>query len=225
MGGSGDSVILVARPELTPALRQRLGFDTSVLVFSACESAHALEVVAQRRSQCVAMDRQFANSAAGAEFLAALRRSPSVSEVRILLDEGTEIPLVLKRPVVGTGRVTLASASHVLPRLENRRLPRFPVRSGLEALVNGNRADLVDVSLAGAQMLSLNVLRPLQQVRISLPTDVAAIRVRGGIAWSTFERADGNGMTRYRVGVEFYDADRDALSVFCVNNRLPAAAY
>jgi hypothetical protein len=43
------------------------------------------------------------------------------------------------------------------------------------------------------------------------------VRFSAGVAWSAFELPKGQ--PRYRAGIEFFDADSEALTRFCETNR------
>lgn len=217
MSLAADMSVVIARGELLPALRQRLAFDPGVLVFSSAEAGHALGMIVQRNMSLVALDRLFAMSSGGVDFVADLRSLRPDSEIRVLADQGSEIPLMLRKPVLPTGRATIAAASQPLSS-ECRRTPRYPVPTGCEALVNGAAASLVNVSVTGAQVLSPVVLRPMQHVRLALPDDSAAIRLQAAIAWSMFERCRQTGETCYRVGVQFQGANVHLLEAYCAKH-------
>ena len=55
--------------------------------------------------------------------------------------------------------------------------------------------------------ISATILRPNQQVRISVPNDDFVMRFRGAVAWAKFELPKPTEPPRYRAGVEFADAD------------------
>jgi hypothetical protein len=211
---TADLSVVIARGELLPALRQRLAFDPGVLVFSAAEASHALHVMLQRNMSFVALDRQFAASSDGVTFVGDLRNVRPNSDIRVLADQGSEIPLMLRKPVLPTGRATIAATSQPLG-IQMRRVPRFPIVGGREAVVNGAPTCLVNVSVCGAQMISSTVLRPMQQVRVALPDESDAIRLSAAIAWSVFERSPRTGATCYRVGVEFQAGYGDLLEAYC----------
>jgi hypothetical protein len=84
--------------------------------------------------------------------------------------------------------------------------------SGVSVLVDGNAATLVDLSSAGAQVVSNAVLRPNQRVRVSLDGTMAE-RFSGSVAWASLEFAGGR--PQYRVGIEFSDADSSVIGAFC----------
>lgn len=212
-----EGTLVIARGELTPALRERLSFDPAVLVFSSAEASHALGLVVQRGVPVIALDRQFATSERGADFVSEVRSIRPDSEIRVLSDQGGGIPVVLRRPVLANGRTTIAASSQPLGS-EIRRAPRYPVHQGCEAIVNGESTALVNVSVGGVQVLSSVVLKPLQQVRVALADDEAAIRLHAAIAWSMFERLRETGETCYRVGVAFRDANQKALEDYCTRH-------
>ena len=207
MSAAQELSVVIARGDLLPALRQRLAFDP------------ALGVIVQRNMTLVALDRAFAASSGGVNFVTDLRNLRPTCDIRVLSDQGTEIPIMLRKPVLPTGRATLAAASHPLSA-ECRRAPRFPVPDGKEALVNGEATSLVNVSIAGAQMISTVVLRPMQQVRVALPDESDAIRLHAAIAWSVFERSRQTGETCYRVGLEFRNANLEALEAYCAKHAI-----
>jgi hypothetical protein len=209
-----ESTVVVARNDLTSALRQRLGFDPAVLVFSAAEASDALSMIVNRNLPVIALDRYFASSPSGASFVSDVRSMRPESEIRILSDEGSHVPLLLRRPVLATGRATIAAGSHPLTGLP-RRATRYPLRSGCEALVNGSPTALVNLSVTGAQLVSPLILRPSQEVDIALPVDAEEINLQAAVAWSIFERSRKTGETCYRAGLEFTDAEPEVLEAYC----------
>ena len=100
-----------------------------------------------------------------------------------------------------------------------RRAPRVRIRNGVEIQLDGNPAQVVDLSQVGAQVLSGTILRPNQKVRVSVPNDDFVMRFRGSVAWAKFELPQPSAPPRYRAGVEFTDADASALESFCAKNK------
>lgn len=214
------STVVIARADLAPALRERFRFDESVRVFSAVDAKEALAAIVKKQLPVVALDRKFVTSPGGADFMTDLRSAQPESELRILADEGTDIPLVLRRPVQASGRDTVLAGSQLLVG-DVRRAPRFPVRPGCAASVNGHPTALVDVSIAGAQLLSGMVLRPAQAVRVALVDESDPIAVRALIVWSTFERSKKTGEVHYRAGVQFTEAEQRLLEDYCSRQSVP----
>ena len=85
----------------------------------------------------------------------------------------------------------------------SRRAPRYRV-SSMHAVIDGNPALVVDLSMIGAQVVSSTALRPNQRIRMTLEGDQGP-RFNAAVAWATFELpAEG---PRYRAGIHFQDAN------------------
>jgi hypothetical protein len=91
----------------------------------------------------------------------------------------------------------------------SRRAPRFKVVSEMQAIIDGNPARIIDLSMIGAQVVSSTTLRPNQHIRVALEGDLG-LRFNAAVAWATFELpAEG---PRYRAGIHFHDANADVLT-------------
>jgi hypothetical protein len=89
----------------------------------------------------------------------------------------------------------------------SRRAPRFRVPD-LQAIIDGNPARVIDISMVGAQVVSVTALRPNQRIRMSLQGD--GLRFNAAVAWATYEMpVEG---PRYRAGIQFHDANSDVLA-------------
>jgi hypothetical protein len=209
-----NSMVLVARPELTPALRERLSFDPSVVVFSAGETSSALSLIVDRNLPVVTLDRFFVSTPIGARFVADVQTVAPESQIRVLEDEGGSVPLVLRRPVLATGQETITAVSCPL-RGHMRRAPRYPLPAGHEAIVDGLATALVNLSVTGAQLVAPAALRPAQEVGVTLKDDTTEITLHGAVAWSIFERSRKTGETCYRAGLQFADAEPQLLQAYC----------
>jgi hypothetical protein len=111
------------------------------------------------------------------------------------------------------------------PPQNTRRAPRFPMVDAINAAVEGGQASLVNISVLGAQLVSVPVLRPGQTVKIALPDANELLKLTANVAWSTFQQtAQGNAV--YRAGVMFTDAARETLDDYCrrygAENPLPS---
>ena len=91
-----------------------------------------------------------------------------------------------------------------------RRAARFRIRQGVEIQLDGNPANLVDLSVMGAQVISATILRPNQRVRI-IPTDDFVMRLGRGRVGQVRTAATNRVAAAYRAGVEFADADAAAM--------------
>ena len=110
-----------------------------------------------------------------------------------------------------------APAGASLDQRGTRRAPRFRIVDGVEVKMDGNTATLVDLSLVGAQVVSPTILKPNQRLRMSLVDGKKPIRFSAGVAWAFFELAKTG--PRYRAGIEFFDAEADAVEKFCESKK------
>jgi hypothetical protein len=90
------------------------------------------------------------------------------------------------------------------------------MRGSVNVLLDGNEAQLIDLSTLGAQVVSPTILKPNQRVRVAFAEDGGAIRVNAVVAWALFEIPGGK--ARYRAGLEFADPDARALEAICARH-------
>ena len=100
-----------------------------------------------------------------------------------------------------------------------RRHPRFRMKDGVVAQIDGKDATVVDLSAGGAQIVSAATLRPNQKLRIALPLEPEG-RLRATVAWASFELPKGSPVPRYRAGIEFNDDDA-RVGPFAERNQKP----
>ena len=100
-----------------------------------------------------------------------------------------------------------------------RRAKRLTVPEGVVVQLDGNPAMLVDLSPVGAQVLSPTALRPSQSVQMSMVDEETRLQFRASVVWVSYELSGGKGITGYRAGVNFLDADREGVEAFCARNR------
>jgi hypothetical protein len=93
-----------------------------------------------------------------------------------------------------------------------RRAPRVRMAEGTEAQVDGALVKVVDLSTIGAQILCPIPLKPQQQVRMVLADDLGLVKFSATVAWAFFEIPKG--VSHYRAGVEFKDAEPKAVDAF-----------
>ena len=226
-------IVVIAASDLLPALTERAGAgDGEVLAFSDAEALRALEAIVNRRPRTVALERQFAATPRGAALINRIKADPTLlgSELRIVSHD-SDYTRVLARPAApspgpvpstAATRVAAAPAAVAVPasidRRGTRRAPRFKIAGEMSVHLDGNAARLVDLSEVGAQVVSSTVLKPNQRVRVVLTDDHGAIRFNGAVAWASFEISAKHG-PRYRAGVNFVDADGNAVGAFCVRHK------
>lgn len=206
--------VLIASPEHLNALKDRDDLG-EVQAFADTEALRALEVITRQRPSLIALERLFAATSRGTALINRIKADPGLAacEIRIVTHDGPvkapqppAPPLIQIPELVAFERTTEAP----LDQRGTRRMPRTRVTATVEVLVDGNPATLVDVSAIGAQVLSPTILKPNQRLRFALPDPSQPIRFSAGVAWASFEMPKGT--TRYRAGIEFFDADADAVS-------------
>lgn len=206
-----SDTVIVAAPEYLPAL-QELGDFGDALAFSDADALKALDAITRDRPKVIALEKQFAATSRGAALIKRIKADPKLRgcEIRIVSHEG-EMEGVPPDP-------TPAAPPIKLDQRGTRRAPRVRVVDGVEVLIDGNPAMLVDLSVAGAQVLSPTILKPNQRVRMILPEE-RPIRCVAGVAWAAFEMPKSG--PRYRAGIEFFDAETDSLDRFMTRNKRP----
>jgi hypothetical protein len=241
------SIVLIAEPDHLEALQARAEYQ-GALAFTDAETPAALEAIITNRPDIVAIERVFAKKSRGAALINRIKADASldVCEIRIVAADGgaakvagqggsAAAPGPAASPAgggAGTGlgtstatavavAVAVAAPPVALDQKGTRRAQRYKIIEGIEVLIDGNPAMLVDLSTVGAQVVSGTLLKPNQRVRLSFVEGVKPVRFSAGVAWSAFELPKGE--PRYRAGIEFFDADPDAVGRFCETNRADAA--
>ena len=236
--------VVIAATNLMPALQERLAGEGELLAFADTEPIQALQAILEHRPTLIVLERLFAATPRGAALINRIKTDPQLgnAEVRVMSHTGDYSRQVAKpstpEPTApagtpaphagdhGSATATVPSTTVVeatsrpLDWHGTRRAQRYRVRQGVEIQVDGNPASVVDLSVVGVQVLSATVLRPNQKVRISIPNDEFVMRFRGAIAWAKFELPKATDPPRYRAGVEFSDADAEALEELCAKIKL-----
>ena len=226
------STVLIAEPDQLAALKTRPDY-TDAKAFTDAETPAALEAIIIGRPEIVAIERIFAKKSRGAALINRIKADTSLEgvEIRIVSAEsgaskssGRGGSGVAPAPVAGAAGAAVAVAAAVvaappaaLDQKGTRRAQRFKIIEGIEVLIDGNPAMLVDLSTVGAQVVSGTLLKPNQRIRLSFTDGAKPVRFSAGVAWSAFELPKAG--PRYRAGIEFFDADPDAVGRFCDTNR------
>ena len=87
------------------------------------------------------------------------------------------------------------------------------------AQLDGKNAIVIDLSTVGAQVVSPAALKPSQKITVALPDDVMNIQFTASVVWTSFEIPPNSG-PRYRAGLDFPDADVDAVGAFCQRHKV-----
>jgi hypothetical protein len=225
--------VLIAATDLLPTLKTRtVTDDTELLAFSDTEALRALEVISRRRPSVVALERVFAATPRGAALINRIKADPTLrqSEIRFVSsetqDNGVDTAVAVAEPlatIAAPAPPAVGLQTDELDEHGTRRARRFTMAADAVADLNGNSATLVDLSAAGAQVVSTTILRPKQRVRMGLTDDRGSVRCSAVVAWASFEMPPDLG-PRYRAGIEFLDANPDEVNRFCVRHRTPSQA-
>jgi hypothetical protein len=226
---TGPCTIVIASADLLPALKERDWAAAEVLTFADDEALRALEEIIRRKPQVVALERQFAATPRGAALINRIKSDPALSgsELRVVSHDSDYSRVVYRAaaapgPLVVPGAVEEAPvavvAAPALDQRGTRRAPRYKIAGDMSVLLDGNAAKLVDLSAVGAQVISPTILKPNQRVRMALTDDHGALRFNAAIAWASFEIPPQRS-PRYRAGVNFVDADSNAVGAFCMRHK------
>jgi len=236
---STPCTVIIGATELLDALRESAAVgDGEVLSFGDDEPLKALEAITTRRPNVIALERLFAATSRGAALINRIKADPGLAgaEIRVVSLDGTYRVSPRRTPVPSAGAASPAQpepaavdtridvveevtevvtqpAAQSLDYSGTRRAPRFRIAEGTEVQVDGALAILVDLSTHGAQILCPTPLKPQQVVRMVLADDLGMVKFSASVAWAFFEIPKG--VSRYRAGVEFKDAERKAVDAFC----------
>jgi hypothetical protein len=239
--------IVIASPDLLRALKQRNAtINGFVLTFSDAEANLALEEILRRRPYAIELERQFAATPRGTALINRIKADPALaqSEIRVVSHDSDAVRIVPRGAGAAPSTPTLAppapapalamleappviadiadiadvAPSAPLDQRGTRRAPRVRIAGDVSVLVDGNGAKLVDLSTVGAQVISPTTLKPNQRVRMALTDERGALRFNAAIAWAFFEIPQKGG-PQYRAGVDFVDADSNAVGAFCLRHK------
>jgi hypothetical protein len=213
------STVLIAAPEHLQTLKEREDFS-GAQTFSDAEALRALEVITRKRPDVVALERMFAATTRGAALINRIKADPKLAacEIRIVAHDSpySRVPAGGTPPSTDGSGVAVAAApapaTAPLDQRGTRRAPRFRIVEGVEVLVDGNPATVIDLSVVGAQVLSPTILKPNKRVRMAVGDGNKPLRFSASVAWASFELAKTG--PRYRAGIEFFDADADPMQKF-----------
>jgi hypothetical protein len=211
-------VVLIAAPEMIPALRERVSSDGPVLTFADSDPVRAMEAIAAERPPVVALERLFAASPRGAALIARIKADPSLnaSEIRILSHDSDYQRISPRRRDAPSRK---SASTPAMPfDTGTRRWPRVTMKESAVATVNGRPARLIDLSAGGVQLIGPESLRARQRASVGLGPAGRALVVTGTVVWARVELSRKGPATR--VGIQFTDPDAAALAAFLDANRL-----
>ncbi|PYR65773.1 MAG: hypothetical protein DMF88_18625 [Acidobacteria bacterium] len=150
------STVLIAAPEHLQALKERPDFSDAQ-TFSDAEALRALEVITRKRPDVVALERMFAATTRGAALINRIKADPKLAscEIRIVAHDSGYARVPAGGGAPGSAgsdseaavAVAEAPAASPLDQRGTRRAPRVKIIDGVEVLVDGNAATLVDLSI------------------------------------------------------------------------------
>jgi PilZ domain len=233
-----SAIVLIGPRDALAKLREQLATENEVQTFTDHDVREAVEFIATARPAIVALEEEFAVSARGEALIGRITDDPALTscDVRVLSREPRLRTAAAPAPAAGgggtkaatgpsessssatTAPAALATVEPALDQRGTRRAPRVRVMSGVPVTVDGNAAELVDISAVGAQVVSKIILRPNQRVRLALPEGKRSLRCAGSVVWATFEMPQGQ-QPRYRAGLKLSGIEGESLQSFAERHR------
>ena len=232
-----SDTVLIAAPEHLAALKAHPNF-LGARAFPDAEALKALEAITRDKPKSIVLERAFSATSRGAALIKRIKADPALvgCEIKIVGADGTLAGSKKKKgdnapgaagsetadqpPVTSiTPPATAAPSTPPAPldQRGTRRAPRFTIVSGIEVMIDGNPATLINLSIVGAQVVSPTILRPNQRVRMILPDTERPLRFAAGVAWAAFEMPKSG--TQYRAGIEFFDAEAEPIDKYIEANK------
>jgi hypothetical protein len=217
-----SSIVIIGPADALPTLQERLESGAEMHAFSDADALEALDHIMRQRPRIIVIEQEFSSSSRGTALINRIKDDPKLTEceVRIIAhdSEFSRVAGGTKRPAHGSAAIALDDPKPALDQKGTRRAARVRIAEGVEVLIDGNTATLVDLSVVGAQVVASGVLKPNQRVRLALSDGKGVIRCSGAVAWASFEMPKGL-PTRYRAGIDLLNADAEALSGFCERHK------
>ena len=222
--------VLIASPDHLAALKGHSSF-AGAQSFLDADALKALEVITRDKPKLIILERTFAATSRGAALIKRIKADPALvrCEIKIVAHDGSQTSGKKKDggasdPVASAAEAAARAAAAPpvpakapLDQRGTRRAPRYQVAKGIEVIIDGKPATLINLSIVGAQVVSATILRPNQRVRMILPDTERPIRFAGGVAWAAFEMPKAG--PHYRAGIEFFDAEAENLDRFIASNK------
>lgn len=205
------TTVAIVRPEYLQALRKRLADAAEVTVISETEPVTVQDTLLARPPAHLIMHAAFAATSRGATLVSGLRGRGHDTMVRVFIEDEDKVPLILSETTLAGARA-LVETSRPLVRAGTRQAPRYPMNRR-PVLVNGEDAELVDLSVSGAQVQAPVRVLPGQVVRVILNDEQGHVLCRATVAWSI--AVPRGGALQYRAGVEFVAPDQVRLASYC----------
>jgi hypothetical protein len=222
--------VLIASPDHLAAFKGHSSF-AGAQAFLDADALKALEVITRDKPKLIILERTFAATSRGAALIKRIKADPALvrCEIKIVAHDGSQTAGKKKTDTAADAGASAAEAAvraaaapptpakAPLDQRGTRRAPRYQVARGIEVMIDGKPATLINLSVVGAQVVSPTILRPNQRVRMMLPDTERPIRFAAGVAWAAFEMPKAG--PHYRAGIEFFDAEAENLDKFIESNK------
>ena len=212
------TVILIAAPDFVPALRERLGSELDVTTFADSEAVRAVKTIVEGRPDIIVLERLFAATPRGAALIARVKQDAALegTEIRIVSHNSGYQRVSPRRPAPPREAATASPARRLDPG--TRRAPRFPIKSSAHATLDGQPAQVVNLSAVGAQVLAPGTIEPRRAVTLELGPAREPIVLDGTVVWARPEISRKGAVSR--IGIDFASPDRPALERYITAHRL-----
>lgn len=209
--------VVIVRPEHLVSIKKRLSEADFVAVFSETEWLQVEDSILARPPEVLVMQSGFAATSRGASLVSALKNKPREhgTALRVFIEDEVKAPLILTETGLPPADALLET-SRPLDRAGTRQAARYPMNRR-DIVVNGEKGQLIDLSVSGAQVQTPVRLRPLKVARMVLLSDSdERLQLQGTVAWAI--AVPGGGMIQYRAGIEFVNPDKKKLAAYCAQH-------
>jgi hypothetical protein len=210
---AAPTAIVIVRPEHLTSVKKRLAGAAGMAVCSEADSLNVQAAMQSRPPEILVIHSAFAATSRGATLVAGLKARPNETgtNIRVFIEDDDKAPLLISQGTLSPDHALLET-SRPLDRAGTRQAARYPMHRRAVVL-NGEAAQLVDLSVSGAQVQVPMRLRPSQVVRFAMNDETGDTRCQGTVAWSI--AVPSGGSIQYRVGVEFINPDQKRLALLC----------
>ena len=193
------STVLIASVDVLEGWSEHVSPPDDVLAFADSDAQHALDVIQRSRPDVVVLEQMFAFTPRGTALVTELLSDSRLADTEIRLLSADRSAWM--GPHGPTSSVELANLARPFALRPLRVAQRVKMPTGTEVCVDGAPVPLIDLSTAGAQIISPRILKPQQSVRIVVDKGSTTGRAVANIVWSSVEILRNE--VTYRAGIEF----------------------
>ena len=212
------SIVVIAAPQALEAMAAR-GQYGRAQTFADTDADRALEEIARSQPGFVVVDQTFAATRLGLALIDRIKVDSDLSScvIQIVALGGDEVQSPVQAATGSTDDVAaLGATSHeaswedMLPdRGGKRRARRFLPVNKVDLLIGGDKANLINFSTVGVQVVSPTILRPTQRIRMVFGANGQESRLGADVVWARLELPEKEPL--YRAGLDFLDTDADTV--------------